>query len=58
MFTTLFLGATIAVAIGFKELPRYSRIFGRFAGRSVKYLGELRASIQEAQGNNSELAKV
>lgn len=58
MFTTLFLGATIAVAIGFKELPRYARIFGRFAGRSVKYLGELRASIQEAQGSNSELAKV
>lgn len=58
MFTTIFVASTIAVAVGYKELPRYSRIFGRFAGRSVKYIGELRATIQEAQGSNSELAKV
>lgn len=54
--STLIILAAASVAIGPKQLPKAARIFGRLTGRTVKFIGDLRLTLN--QSRDSEVMRL
>lgn len=54
--STIIILVAASVAIGPKELPKAARIFGRLTGRTVKFIGDLRLTLN--QSRDSEVMRL
>jgi Sec-independent protein translocase protein TatA len=58
MITTVFLLMVGAAVLAPQHLPKASRILGRFTGRSVRFLHELKDSFSKTTASDSEMMKM
>jgi Sec-independent protein translocase protein TatA len=58
MITTVFLLMVGAAVLAPQHLPKASRILGRFTGRSVRFLHELKESFSKTTASDSEMMKM